>query len=78
MLRRVLAGTLLRLRLIASPEIERVGQVCNKGICLAWWPKLVPINGWHHEDRASWAVGARHRARLNPSPKSVVATAIHL
>lgn len=59
MLRRgVLVGVLLLLPLIASPEIEKVGQVCDKGICLAWWPKLDPAKAWHHDDGASWAVGA--------------------
>jgi len=56
--RRVLMGVLFLLPIIASPEIEKVGQVCDKGICLAWWPKLDPAKGWHHDDRASWAVGA--------------------
>jgi hypothetical protein len=59
MLRRsVLMGVLLLLPLVASPEIEKVGQVCDKGICLAWWPKLDPARGWHHDDGASWAIGA--------------------
>jgi hypothetical protein len=43
--------------LIAFAEIEKVGQVCETGICLAWWPKLVPAKGWHHEPRWSFANG---------------------
>ena len=31
------------------PEIEKVGQVCEKGMCLAGWPKLEPAAGWHYE-----------------------------
>jgi hypothetical protein len=31
------------------PEIEKVGQTCEKGICLAWWPKLEAPKGWHQE-----------------------------
>jgi hypothetical protein len=42
---------------VASPEIEKVGQVCEKGVCLAWWPKLDPIEGWHHERGPSFANG---------------------
>jgi len=50
MLRRgTLLGILFSLPLIAVPEIEKVGQVCEKGVCLAWWPKLEPATGWHHE-----------------------------
>ena len=47
--RSVLAGILLLLPLVALPEIEKVGQTCEKGICLAWWPKLETAKGWHHE-----------------------------
>jgi len=59
MLRRsVLTGILLLLLpLSALPEIERVGQTCEKGICLAWWPKLEPVKGWHHERGPSFANG---------------------
>ncbi len=50
MLRRgLLLGILLSVPLGAAPEIEKVGQVCEKGLCLAWWPKLEPATGWHHE-----------------------------
>lgn len=59
MLRRVLLlGILLSLPLIALPEIEKVGQVCETGVCLAWWPKLEPATGWHHERGPSFQNGA--------------------
>jgi hypothetical protein len=41
----------------AWPEIEKVGQPCEKGVCLAWWPKLEPPKGWHHERGPSFANG---------------------
>ncbi len=44
--------------LILLSEIEKVGQPCETGICLAWWPKLVPLKGWHHERGPSLANGA--------------------
>jgi hypothetical protein len=56
--RSIILGVLLLSPIIASPEIEKVGQVCDKGICFVWWPKLDPAKGWHHDDGASWAVGA--------------------
>ena len=52
----LLAGILILVSRTALPEIEKVGQVCEQGICLAWWPKLNPAKGWHHEDGASWAI----------------------
>jgi hypothetical protein len=55
--RTMLAGILLLVPLVATPEIEKVGQPCEKGICLAWWPKLEPANGWHHERGPSFANG---------------------
>jgi hypothetical protein len=58
MLRRsVLTCILLLVPLTGLPEIEKVGQPCETGICLAWWPKLEPINGWHHEPGPSLANG---------------------
>ncbi|MRS02119.1 hypothetical protein EG832_02635 [bacterium] len=44
----VLLLTLL-IPLPALCEIEKVGEPCEQGICLAWWPKLTPVKGWHHE-----------------------------
>jgi hypothetical protein len=59
MMRRcVLVGILLSVPVLASPEIEKVGRVCEKGVCLAWWPKLDSAAGWHHDDGASFSVGA--------------------
>jgi|SRR5580698_2674627 hypothetical protein len=54
----LLAGILLLVSSTALPEIEKVGQTCGQGICYAWWPKLNPVTGWHHEDGASLANGA--------------------
>lgn len=42
----------------AAPEIERVGRVCGNGVCPAWWPKLEHVEGWHHDDDASFANNA--------------------
>jgi hypothetical protein len=55
--RSVLMGILLLAPLLALPEIEKVGQPCEKGMCLAWWPKLEPTKGWHHERGPSFANG---------------------
>ena len=48
---------LLLVPLPAFSEIEKVGQPCEKGICVAWWPKLTPAKGWHHERGPSFANG---------------------
>jgi len=42
----------------AWPEIEKVAQVCGDGVCPTWWPKLDPVDGWHHENEASFANSA--------------------
>ncbi len=54
----LLASVLLLVSVTAVPEIEKVGRVCGNGICPAWWPKLEPVKGWHHEDDASFANNA--------------------
>ena len=54
----LLASVLLLVSVTAVPEIEKVGRVCGNGICPAWWPKLNPVDGWHHEDGASFANSA--------------------
>jgi hypothetical protein len=33
----------------ANAEIEKTGVPCKEGLCLFWWPKLAPVEGWHHE-----------------------------
>ncbi len=43
--------------LSAFSEIEKVGQPCESGICVAWWPKLMSAKGWHHEREQSFANG---------------------
>jgi hypothetical protein len=53
----VVLGTLLLVPLIAVAEIEKVARPCEKGICLAWWPKMVPAKGWHQESDSSFANG---------------------
>ncbi len=53
----VLLAVLLLVPVTSLPEIEKVGWTCEKGICLAWWPKLEPAKGWHHERGASIANG---------------------
>jgi hypothetical protein len=55
----VVLGILLLVPAIALSEIEKVGQPCEKGICLAWWPKLAPAKGWHHERGPSVANGVK-------------------
>ncbi len=40
---------LLVLSASAKAEIEKVAVPCEKGICLYWWPKLVAVEGWHHD-----------------------------
>lgn len=30
-------------------EIEKTGIPCKEGLCLFWWPKLAPVDGWYHE-----------------------------
>lgn len=54
----LLACILLLVSSTALPEIEKVGRVCGNGVCPAWWPKLKPVEGWHHEDGASFANSA--------------------
>jgi hypothetical protein len=54
----VLIGILLLVPLSTFSEIEKVGQPCEKGVCLAWWPKLEPAKGWHHERGPSFDNGA--------------------
>jgi hypothetical protein len=51
----LLVGILLSVSITAVAEIEKVGRVCGNGICTAWWPKIEPVKGWHHEDEASFA-----------------------
>lgn len=53
----LLAVLLLSICGTALPEIEKVGRVCADGVCPAWWPKLDPVKGWHHDDGASLAHG---------------------
>lgn len=54
---KILVLFLLFVPTIASAEIEKTAQTSAKGICLAWWPKMDPVNGWHHEREPSIANG---------------------
>lgn len=51
-------GILLLAPLSTFSEIEKVGRPCETGICLAWWPRLEPAKGWHHERGPSFDIGA--------------------
>ena len=73
----VLAGILLLAATTALPEIEKVGRVCGSGICPAWWPKLDPISGWHHEDEASFANSANVGIFNGVAHQSAVFTPAH-
>ncbi len=53
----VISGILFLIPLISVAEIEKIARPCEKGICLAWWPKLVPAKGWHQESDPSFANG---------------------
>jgi hypothetical protein len=65
----LLVAILLLVSHTALPEIEKVGRVCGNGICPAWWPKLEPVKGSHHEDEAG-CPGSRRVSRPG-SAKSV-------
>jgi hypothetical protein len=49
---------LLLLPAFVKAEIEKVGEICEAGICLYWWPRLSPAKGWHHERGPSYANSA--------------------
>lgn len=57
-MKRALLLLILSATLPVSAEIEKLGHACETGICLYWWPKLVPIDGWHHEPGPSQKYGA--------------------
>ena len=54
---RILILLLFLIPTIAHAEIEKIAQTSEKGICLAWWPKMHPVKGWHHEQDPSIANG---------------------
>lgn len=43
--------------LLAGAEIEKLGQPCDTGVCLYWWPKVAPVKGWHQEPGPSREYG---------------------
>ena len=37
----------------ARAEIEKFADAsCKQGLCLYWWPRLPPLEGWHQEQEA--------------------------
>jgi hypothetical protein len=38
---------------LASGEIEKLGNLCDSGVCVYWWPKLPAVKGWHQEEEVS-------------------------
>lgn len=46
----------------ANAEIEKRSVPCKEGLCLFGSPKLVPVEGWHHELEASNAYGINAQA----------------
>ena len=53
----LISGVLLLVPLFSAAEIEKIARPCEKGICLAWWPKLESAKGWHQESDSSFANG---------------------
>jgi hypothetical protein len=43
---------------LALGEIEKIAIPCEQGLCFHWWPKLPPVDGWHHERDYSLKYGA--------------------
>ena len=41
------------LNAVAWAEIEKLGEPCDTGLCLHWWPKLPMVRGWHREEAVS-------------------------
>ena len=42
----------------ASAEIEKFGRPGTNGLDLVWWPHLPALQGWHHDEEASWKLTA--------------------
>ena len=57
-MKRLLALLLLAVAQPASAEVEKLGRPCESGICLYWWPRLPPVEGWHCDAGASERYGA--------------------
>lgn len=53
---------LLVLSASAIAEIEKVAVPCEQGLCFYWWPKLVAVNGWHHDREHSYLYSANAQA----------------
>jgi hypothetical protein len=49
----ILISCALALPLQARAEIEKFAVPTQTGTRAVWWPKLTPVEGWHHERNAS-------------------------
>src|SRR5262245_31795032 len=37
-----------------NAEIEQLANPCDAGrLCVDWWPRLPPMEGWHHDTEVS-------------------------
>jgi hypothetical protein len=45
---------ILLLGITAHAEIEKIALPCDAGLCLFWWPKLPPLQGWHQDKDMSF------------------------
>ena len=57
-----ITGALISVLFMASSvvhaEIEKTAIPAEKGFSFYWWPKLVPVNGWHQDREHSFLYGA--------------------
>jgi hypothetical protein len=49
MKRLIVVLSLVLLPIASNAEIEKSAATCSSGLCLYWWPKLPPVQGWHQE-----------------------------
>ena len=40
-----------------NAQIEKTALVCDTGVCMYWWPKLLPPKGWHQDQDAGYEIG---------------------
>jgi hypothetical protein len=43
---------------VARAEVEKIAIPAKKGFSFYWWPKLVPVDGWHQDREHSFFYGA--------------------
>lgn len=57
-----ITGALISILLVAPSvvhaEIEKTAIPAEKGFSFYWWPKLVPVDGWHQDREHSFLYGA--------------------